>query len=197
MVSNKLNYTTEDGKSSYTEGTHEILPAGRFTANGPMTVNNTLTQEGHAINPIIWVDVACTATLLDASTGTGKVEVAAATASGSYKVREIILVGGGTSFGAGGNRLLDLTDGTTVYTTIANANLESAPTASIRWGGPKYPLEVGDLPLSASIVPLLTSKSNVATAAGAQLYFQYSGGTPATPHTTGSITFSVCLEKVA
>lgn len=133
---------------------------------------------------LVSVDVACTAALLDASTGTGKINVVpAGLAADQYKVRGITLVGGGTSFGAGGDRLLSLTDGTTVYTTIANADLEAAPAASLPYGNAK--------------VPMLTNTSDVATAAGAALYFQYSGGTPATPHTTGSIRFNVLLEKVA
>lgn len=131
-----------------------------------------------------WVDVTCTATLLDASTGTGKVNVVAAgVATDQYKVRNVRLVGGGTNFGSGGDRLLSLTDGTTVWTTVANADLESAPAATLDWGNTK--------------VPFLTGTSDTASAAGAAVYFQYSGGTPATPHTTGSIKFSVCLEKIA
>ena len=97
-----------------------------------------------------------------------------------YKIRDIILVGGGTSFGGGGNCLLDLTDGTTVWTQIANADLESAPTASLPWGNTK--------------VPMLTGTSFTSSAAGAQIYFQYS--TAGTAHGTGSITFSVGLERV-
>lgn len=140
-----------------------------------------------AMSELKWIDVTCTATLLDASTGTGKVNVMAAgtgaNATDQYKIRNIRLVGGGTNFGSGGDRLLGLTDGTTVWTTVANADIESAPAATLDWGNAK--------------VPFLTGVSDTASAAGAQIYFQYSGGTPATPHTTGSIKFSVCLEKVA
>jgi hypothetical protein len=132
----------------------------------------------------IWVDVACTAALLDASTGTGKVNVLTpSVATDQYKIREIRLVGGGTNFGGAGDRLLSLTDGTTVWTTIPNADLESAPAATLPWGNAK--------------VPMLTGTSNTPSAAGAQIYFQYSGGTPGTPHSTGSITMSVMLERVA
>ncbi len=66
---------------------------------------------------------------------------------------------------------------------MANADIEAAPSATLDWGNSK--------------VPFLTGTSDTVSAAGAQIYFQYSGGTPATPHTTGSIKFSVCLEKVA
>lgn len=144
----------------------------------------TRQSDGIVMSETKWIDVTCTATALDASTGTGKVNVVAAgAATDQYKIRNVRLVGGGTSFGAGGDRLLSLTDGTTVWTTIPNADLESAPSATLDWGNAK--------------VPFLTGTSDTASAAGAQIYFQYSGGTPATPHTTGSIKFSVCVEKVA
>lgn len=135
---------------------------------------------------LFYFDVTVTAAALDAGTRTGKVyvvqpSVVPGLAGAQYKVRDIILVGGGTSFGAGGDCTLSLLDGTTTWTTIANADLESAPSASLPWGNTK--------------VPMLTSTSNTASAAGASIYFQYASGT--TAHTTGSIVFTVCLEKVA
>lgn len=126
-----------------------------------------------------WVDVTVTAALLDSA---GSVPVAAAQTGHQYKVRDIRLVGGGTNFAAGGNRLIDLTDGTTVWTTIANADIESAPAATLAWGDAK--------------VPFLTGTSDTASAKSAAIAFKYSGGT--TDHSaTGSIKFSVLLEKVA
>jgi len=151
------------------------------------TAPGTRKSNGIAMSELKWVDVTCTAALLDASTGTGKVEVipagAGANATDQYKIRNIRLVGGGTNFGSSGDRLLGLTDGTTTWTTVANADIESAPSATLDWGNSK--------------VPFLTGTSDTASAAGASIYFQYSGGTPATPHSTGSIKFSVCVEKVA
>lgn len=131
-----------------------------------------------AVGSVKWIDVAATAALLDSA---GTVPVVPAVAGRSYKIRNIILVGGGTNFAAGGNRLIDLTDGTTVYTTIANADIESAPSASLMWGNAK--------------VPFLTGTSNTTTVAGQAVRFAYSGGT--TDHSaTGSITFSVQLERI-
>lgn len=136
-------------------------------------------HDGIQISPLKYVDVTCTAGTLD---GALKVTVVAATSSDQWKIRNIRLVGGGTNFGAGGDRLLSLTDGTTVWTTIANADLETAPAATLDWGNAK--------------VPFLTSTSDTASVAGAQIWFAYSGGT--TDHSgTGSIKFSVCLEKVS
>lgn len=125
-----------------------------------------------------WIDVEVTAALLD---GGGVINVIPASVTDQYKIRHVRLVGGGTNFGSAGNRLIDLTDGTTLYTQIANADIESAPAATLDWGNAK--------------VPFLTNKSDVATVAGAALQFKYSGGT--TDHSTGSIKFSVCVEKIA
>jgi len=126
---------------------------------------------------LYWVDVAATAALMDSA---GSVTVKAGEAGYVFKVRDIKLIGGGTSFGAGGNRLIDLTDGTTVWTTIANADIESAPSATLPWGNAK--------------VPFLTGTSDTASVAGANIVFKYSGGT--TDHSTGSIRFSVMLERM-
>lgn len=126
---------------------------------------------------LFWVDVSVTAALLD---GAGSAPVKAAEAGYVFKVRDVRLVGGGTNFGSGGNRLIDLTDGTTVWTQIANADIESAPTATLPWGNAK--------------VPFLTGTSNTQSVANADIVFEYSGGT--TDHTTGAIIFSVLLERL-
>jgi hypothetical protein len=140
----------------------------------PVWKNDAVTM-----SPLKWVDVTVTAALLDAA---GTVAVIAGVSGDQYKIRELRLVGGGTSFAAGGDRLISLTDGTTVWTTIANADIESAPSATLTWGDAK--------------VPFLTGTSDTASASAQAIRFQYSGGT--TDHSaTGSIKFSVCLEKVA
>jgi hypothetical protein len=140
--------------------------------------HDTLKSDGVVMSSLKWVDVTCTAALLD---GAGTVPVIAGVAGDQYKIRGIVLVGGGTNFGAGGNRLLSLTDGTTTWTTVANADLEAAPAASLHWGDTK--------------LPYLTGTSDTASAAGSAIRFQYSGGT--TDHSTGSIKFAVLLQKVA
>lgn len=152
----------------------ELVRAGVWAAEADRT----------DVGRVFYVDVAATAALMDAA---GKVtvvlpQVVPGQAAPQYKIRDVILVGGGTNFAAGGDRLIDLTDGTTVWTTIANADIEAAPAASLPWGNAK--------------VPMLTGKSNVASVAGARIYFAYSGGT--TDHSaTGAITFSVALERTA
>lgn len=142
------------------------------------TLGMMLTWNGTAWVGRKWYEKTVTAALLDSA---GSVAVVPASTADSFLIRGVNLVGGGTNFGAGGNRLIDLTDGTTVYTQIANADIESAPSATLPWGNAK--------------VPQLTDKASVPTVAGAALRFQYSGGT--TDHSTGSIKFQVEVEKVA
>jgi hypothetical protein len=149
-----------------------------------VTCTGAIDSQTHKVDAVTmsalkWVDVTVTAALLDAA---GNVPVIAGVTGDQYKIRNVRLVGGGTNFGAGGDRLISLTDGTTVWTTIANADIESAPSATLDWGNSK--------------VPFLTGTSDTASASNAAIRFQYSGGT--TDHSgTGSIKFSVCLEKVA
>ena len=133
---------------------------------------------GVLMSSLKWVDVTVTAAQLASG---GAVNVLAGAAGASYKIRNIRLVGGGTSFAAAGDRLLSLTDGTTVWTTIANVDLETAPSVTLDWGNAK--------------VPFLTNKSDVASVPGQATRFAYSGGT--VDHATGSMKFSVCLEKVS
>lgn len=137
--------------------------------------------DGIAMSGVKYVDVTVTAAALDAASQTGTALVIAGVTGDQYKIREVILHGGGTNFGAGGDHTIILTDGTTTWTSIANADIESAPSASLRWGDTK--------------VPFLTDKSNVASASGSDIVFKY--GTGSAAHTTGSISFTVCLEKVA
>lgn len=128
-------------------------------------------------SPSKWIDVTATAALLD---GAGHVTVVTGVAGDQYKIRDIRLIGGGTNYAAGGNRLIDLTDGTTVWTTIANADIEAAPAATLTWGNAK--------------VPFLTGTPDTKSADAASIVFKYSGGT--TDHSaTGSIKFSVLVEK--
>lgn len=163
-----------------------VLTEGAQTINGSKTFGSSpdapqagYKADGVALSNLKWVDVEVTAALLDAA---GTVAVIAGVAGDQYKIRDIRLVGGGTNFGAGGDRLIDLTDGTTVWTQIANADIESAPAATLAWGNAK--------------VPFLTGTSDVASVAGQAIRFVYSGGT--TDHGgVGSIKFSVLLEKVA
>ncbi len=163
-----------------------VMSEGAQTVNGAKTFGSApnfpttgFQCDSVTMSQVKWVDVTVTAALLDSA---GTVNVIAGVSGDQYKIRGIRLVGGGTSFGAGGDRLISLTDGTTTWTTIANADIESAPSATLEWGDTK--------------VPFLTGTSDTASASNQAIRFQYSGGT--TDHSgTGSIKFSVCIEKVA
>ena len=159
-------------------GTQTIAGAKTFSTSPDAPVGG-YKADGVTLSQLKWVDVTVTAALLDSA---GTVPVIAGVTGDQYKIRNVRLVGGGTNFDAAGDRLISLTDGTTVWTTIANTDIEAAPAATLDWGNAK--------------VPFLTGTSDTASASNAAIRFEYSGGT--TDHSaTGSIKFSVCLEKVA
>jgi hypothetical protein len=105
----------------------------------------------------------------------------ASSGSKRYKIRTLQLNSGGTNFsGGGGDRLGQVTDGTTVYSLIPAATMQSLVNA--QWGVTALPN-----PASAAI--------NTSTAAGANLVFKYSGGT--TDYTAGSLVISGIVQRVA
>jgi len=112
----------------------------------------------------------------------GTVTLYASTAAKQFKVRMLELESGGTNFsGGGGDRLGQVTDGTSVYSVIPAAVMQSLVNA--RWGVST------PLPNAASVA------NNTSTVAGASLVFSYSGGT--TDYTAGSLRISGMLERVA
>lgn len=95
------------------------------------------------------------------------------------KVRHILLSGGGTAFsGGGGDRLVDLTDGTSIWTAITAAKL-GTPTFT-PWG-------TAGVPGPATAADLTT-----ASVAGQNIRLVYSGG--AADYTAGSLTLITTLE---
>lgn len=110
--------------------------------------------------------------------------VALVTSSGAkqYKVRALWLNSGGTNFsGGGGDRLLAISDGTTVYSVVPATDLQTLVNAG--WGM-STPLP---FPAAAAI--------NTSTVAGQNLRALYSGGT--TDYTAGSVVISGIVERVA
>lgn len=111
----------------------------------------------------------------------GTVTLLASSGAKQYKIINLWVNAGGTNFsGGGGDRLLDITDGTTVYSTIPAASLQTL--ANTAWGVTELPF-----PAAAAI--------NTSTAAGASLICEYSGG--ASDYTAGSVVISGLLQRVA
>lgn len=111
----------------------------------------------------------------------GSVVIQASNISEQYKIRGMQLNSGGTNFsGGGGDRLGQVTDGTTVYTVVPAAVMQSLVNAV--WG------------VSTPLPNAASSANNTSTAAGADIVFKYSGG--ATDYTAGSLVITVILERV-
>jgi hypothetical protein len=111
----------------------------------------------------------------------GSVTLVDSSLTKQYKVRNLQINRGGTNFsGGGGDRLGQVTDGTTVYSVIPAASLQTL--ANAQWGATALPN-----PASAAI--------NTSTVAGADLVFKYSGGT--TDYTAGSVVVSGLIQRVA
>lgn len=109
-------------------------------------------------------------TLLDANSGE------------QWKVREIFLSGAGTNFsGGGGDRLLSISDGTSTWSVVPAATLQSL--AAARWGDAGVPF------------PATAAHLTAASAAGTDITAQYSGGTA--DYTAGECTIVLIAERVA
>ena len=115
----------------------------------------------------------------DLASGGTKVVLDAVTGE-QWKVREIFLSGAGTNF-SGGDRLLDIGQGSIIYSTIPAATLQAL--AASRWGDTGVPF------------PATASDLTTETALGTDIVAQYSGGTG--DYTAGSCTIVIIAERVA
>lgn len=129
---------------------------------------------------LIWHDVALTAAAL--ATG-GSVTIQASSGSKQYKVRNVLVNYSASGLsGGGGDRLVEITDGTTIYNNAGiTAALLGTPVNTV-WGGSGNPVAG-------------TVAQNTSTAAGAALVAKYAGGT--TDFTTGTVNISVLVQRVA
>jgi len=99
-----------------------------------------------------------------------------------WKIREIVLSGAGTNFsGGGGDRLLSITDGTSTWSVIPAATMQSLAVA--RWGDTGVPF------------PATAAHLTTASAASTNISAKYSGG--ASDYTAGSLTLTITAERVA
>lgn len=160
-------------KFSDTSGT--VADAGYAAAN----VQLSALSNPDAISDLIWIDVPLAASAL-ASGGT--VPIQAGSGAKQYKVRNILMNYSASGLsGGGGDRLIQITDGITVYNNAGiTAALLGTPINTV-WGGTGNPLP--------GTVAMFTS-----TAAGVTLYAHYAGGT--TDYTTGSVLISVLVQRV-
>lgn len=142
----------------------------------------TITSSAITLVPMVGNIFSFDVTVPQASLASaGSVTLVASSGTQQYKVRNLQLNSGGTNFSGGsGNRLGQVTDGTTVYSVIPAATLQTLVNA--QWGVTALPN-----PASAAI--------NTSTVAGASLVFKYSGGT--TDYTAGSLVITGVVERVA
>ena len=127
---------------------------------------------------LIRFDVTCGEAALASA---GKVNLITSATGHQYKIINLWANLGGTNFSGGsGNRLLAISDGTTVFSLIPAADLQTLVNSG--WGQTALPF-----PASAAI--------NVSTAASANLFAQYSGGSA--DYTAGSIVISGIAQRVA
>jgi len=99
----------------------------------------------------------------------------------TWKVREIYLSGAGTDFsGGGGDRLMAITDGTSTWSIIPAATLQTLAVA--RWGDAGTPF------------PATAAHLTTASVLSTNISAKYSGG--ATDYTAGSLTLIVVAERI-
>ncbi len=119
----------------------------------------------------------------DLGSGAEKTLLSSATGE-TWKVLDIWYDGTGTNFsGGGGDRLLDITDSTSTWTSISAAILAGISTNPARWGD-------SDLPN-----PGTDSHMFAASSASTNIVAKYSGGTA--DYTAGSIVFRLTAYRTA
>lgn len=150
--------------------------------DGPVLAARVLTS---AIStPDVSIDmVAFDVTVTAAALAAGaNVPLYVSSGAKQYKVRALWANSGGTNFsGGGGDRLLAISDGTTVYSLIPAASIQTLVNAG--WG------------ISAALPFPAAAAINTSTAAGANLRAIYSGG--ASDYAAGSVVISGLLQRVA
>jgi hypothetical protein len=173
---NAGNFVVAIINNSHAQNTSHYVPDTGLTEDAFM-MTSLLTPD--AASNLICFDVPVTAAAL---AGGGAVTIYQSTGTKQYRIRSLWINAGGTNFsGGGGDRLLDITDNTTVYSSIPAATLGTLVNAG--WG------DGTDLPYPAA------AAINQATAAGQAILAKYSGG--AADFSAGSVTISGVLERIA
>ncbi len=145
--------------------------------------NGLLLDSGVSINSLNFssfyrtVDAFAIASTLAAG---GTQQIIGASGFTRYRIRSILVNAAATQFsGGGGNRNIDLTDGTNVYTTISAALIQS--TANAAWGSTDVPF------------PAFAANTPTTFMAPIPLYMVYSGGT--TDYDNGQLTITVAYTQ--
>lgn len=99
----------------------------------------------------------------------------------TYVPRDVILVGGGTSFDSGGDRDLVLTDGTTVWATVPAATLKALPADSVRGFSPEIVFNGNAINTRATV--------------DTPIVWMWANGT--TDYSSGAVATKVLLERVS
>lgn len=158
--------------------TNSVLTREVFTVSIATHGLITLTAYPPAI--IVPFNVIVTAAQL---ANAGKVILVPSSGNHQYRLITMFLNAGGTNFSGGsGNRLGQITDGTTVYGLVSVVQMEN--NGNEIWGAD------GNFSLPAGSIPI-----NQASVAGAPIVFSYSGGT--TDYTAGSYNISGYAERIA
>jgi len=160
-------------------GTHVFKQRTFAAAGGAFWAN----ASGVSGNPTI--DVALqvfevTVGQADLASG-GEVILLDAAASETWKVLDIVLSADGTNFDAGGDRDLDITDGTSIWSVVPAATLKAL--AVSRWGDAGMPN------------PATASHLFAASVSATDIVAKYSGG--ATDYTAGSLTLRITAYRTA
>lgn len=175
-VANAGNFNISITNASHGQATaYAISDAGVAAAS-------ILTAPIAAADPganLICFDVACGQAALAAG---GLVALVTSSGAKQYKVRALWGNSGGTNFsGGGGDRLLAISDGTTVYSLIPAASIQTL--VNTGWG------------ISAALPFPAAAAINTSTVAGQNLRALYSGG--AADYTAGSVVISGMVQRVA
>jgi len=169
---NLANVTTSISNQPTSVGTSHALPNVAF-ANVTL-LPCKLTQVDPMSN-LIYFDTTVTFTQLS---GGASVPLVSTFFGGQYRVRELFLNYNSLNL-LGGDRDLNITDGTTIYSTIPSASLITS--LNSRWGSASVPF-----PSSVAL--------DTITQPGVNLFAVYSGGT--IDYLSGEVIISGCWEKV-